>query len=45
MLRVQDERLQELMDSLRGRFKAAVAMLGLGEALLAPDQQRPTMQF
>lgn len=25
----QDERLQELMDGLRGRFKAAVALLGL----------------
>jgi hypothetical protein len=33
------------MDSLRGRFKAAVAMLGLTEALLAPGEQGPSMQF
>lgn len=25
----QDERLQELMDGMRGRFKALVAMMGL----------------
>jgi hypothetical protein len=28
----KDERLQELMDAVRGRFKAAAAMLGLQES-------------
>lgn len=29
---VQDERLQELMDAIRGRYKAVLAMLGLPDA-------------
>lgn len=44
-LPVQDERLQELMDGLRGKFKAAVAMLGLQEAFLTPAHEPPSLQF
>lgn len=36
---LQDERLQDLMDSLRGKFKAVAAGLGLTDAALFPQQQ------
>lgn len=35
----KDERLQDLMDSLRGKFKAVAAGLGLTDAALFPQQQ------
>ncbi|KAL4433919.1 hypothetical protein ABPG75_000360 [Micractinium tetrahymenae] len=35
----KDERLQDLMDGLRGKFKAVAAGLGLQEAALLPEQQ------
>ena len=35
---MQDERLQELMDAVRGRYKAVLAMLGLPDALSNTNQ-------
>ncbi|KAL4441877.1 hypothetical protein ABPG77_003793 [Micractinium sp. CCAP 211/92] len=35
----KDERLQDLMDALRGKFKAVAAGLGLTDAALFPQQQ------
>lgn len=35
----QDQRLQDLMDALRGKFKAVAAGLGLQDAALFPQQQ------
>ncbi|KAI7835869.1 hypothetical protein COHA_010266 [Chlorella ohadii] len=40
----QDERLQELMDGMRGRFKALTAMLGLQHAYASPDEQQQQQQ-
>ncbi len=36
---LQDERLQDLMNALRGKFKAVAAGLGLTDAALFPQQQ------
>jgi hypothetical protein len=36
----QDERLQDLMDALRGKFKALTAMMGVAEAYAPPEQQQ-----
>ncbi|KAI3434668.1 hypothetical protein D9Q98_002732 [Chlorella vulgaris] len=36
----RDERLQELMDGMRGKFKALLAMMGLQHAYRPPAQQQ-----
>lgn len=40
----QDERLQEMMDALRGKFKALTAMLGVADGYAPPEQQEQQQQ-